>query len=128
MSVSRRGVAFFVMATVAFGSLSGLALAQNTHTVGEWYHGLGDGTDNDKYLHPFNHNTNGHAHSNFLSLARKRLDGSFANLFRQTCTCKHNHRNWDTNPYNECLFVSNHESQSNHPLNLHVHYHHNGLC
>lgn len=52
----RRAVPIAVAATAAgLGFGTGVAVATNTHTtIGGWYyHGLGDGSDNDAYVHPF---------------------------------------------------------------------------
>ena len=45
------------------GIFTAVALAGHTHTTGEWYHGLGDGDNNNSYVHPFVDNTAGHVHS-----------------------------------------------------------------
>lgn len=101
-----------------------VALASNSHTVGEWYHGLGDGSDNDNYLHPFNHNNNGHSHSNKLGLQHNTNCCGVLD-FSQTMTASHHHRDWDATGVGECRYTSIHESQSYHSLNYHKHKHHN---
>ncbi len=87
---------FFVV--VFLGSVfAPSALAGNTHTTVSHYHGLGDGTDNDYYVHPF---------IDGPSTERKVLDlmrGSTSMQFI-SCNCFHLHLNWDTAPYAECLY------------------------
>ena len=55
MAGRSRTVWVSIAAVAALAMFDGSALAHNTHTVNNWYHGLGDGKDNDDYLHPFNH-------------------------------------------------------------------------
>lgn len=108
-----------VMVAAAFLMLflAGVAVASNTHTVGEWYHGLGDGTDNDSYVHPFNHSNHGHAHSNWIEI-RHLYSGALAS---KSCVCSHLHYNWDTGISRECLYSSQHRAND---LNQHLHRHH----
>ncbi len=116
---------FFVLilicaAIVGVGVGTAYAAYVNTHTVGNWYHGLGDGTDNDSYVHPFMDNTANSAISNAFFLQRDNNS-----LYGNSCVCSHNHVNWDTSPYNECRYstvVSGNGSGSNF-LNGHEHFH-----
>ncbi|HEX2051113.1 MAG TPA: hypothetical protein VHJ34_10860 [Actinomycetota bacterium] len=118
-------------AAVAFftGAVVGVAMAANTHVIGHIGHGLGDGKDADNYLHPFtdvsdNHSVQElHAHLDF---------GGIGNMqWSDTCNCQHVHRNWDATGFPDRCFFSGHSSNpdgsGDHALNLHHHYHHDGL-
>lgn len=104
---------------LAASVFAGIALANNVHTVGEWYHGLGDGANNNYYVHPFNENTLGHAHCNTLELysGAGKVYGTLA------CNTTHHHTDWDTGLALECGYFSRHEAAV-HVLNLHTHRHH----
>jgi|GEM_PF-4795342 len=112
-----------VLVGILFAALlfAGVGLAINVHTVGEWYHGLGDGSNNNDYVHPFNDNTNNHTHCSTVEIFRysTRLYGIVS------CT-SHVHFNWDTSPYVESVYKSRHEATGTHPLNRHMHCHHSG--
>jgi hypothetical protein len=47
--------------------------------------------------------------------------------WENTCTCSHNHVNWDTNPVRECKYFSFNQAYGTggNYLNFHYHYHHN---
>ena len=98
---------------------AGVALANNVHTVGEWYHGLGDGSNSNNYVHPFNENTAGHVHCNTIEL----FSSGTKKLGTLSCSTTHHHADWDTSPNNECSYWSRHEATGTHPLNLHSHVH-----
>jgi len=109
-------------AVFTFAVLATSAWAGHVHTVGEWYHGLGDGANNNAYVHPFNDNTANHDHCNEVRLYRSGAGERWR--FRQCW--RHTHAYWDTSPYAECRYFSSHESTSvQHPLNLNYHFHHN---
>jgi hypothetical protein len=121
-----------VLATVV---VPGIALASNTHHAAEWWNGLGDGTDNDHYVHPFNDSDPyQHAHDpNTVSLWRGNVDERRA---KNSCSCQHSHISWDTGgSTGDCAFYSKHyvgatssSHNENTKLNGHAHYHHNGPC
>lgn len=101
------------------------AVAGNTHTVGPWYHGLGDAKNDDAHVHPFNHNEPGRASHNTLSLVYYRSSNNAVREFSQTCKCDHNHRDWDTSTRRECKYASVHEATGADALNSSFHFHHN---
>jgi hypothetical protein len=108
---------------VGVALFAGVALANNTHTVGAWYHGLGDGKDNDYYVHPFNDQVNGVKRNSVVGLVHKIGNTHYVDHRKQVYS-SHNHFNWETS-YRECRYYSFHESNSNNFMNFHKHYHHN---
>lgn len=102
------------------------ALAYNTHNVDHWYHGLGDGKNNDDYIHVFNDLTDSHKRKSRI-IIKHYTDYSLVTDFRKTCDwANHCHRSWDTSPRPECRYETRHYSpSSDHPLNAHDHRHHN---
>lgn len=118
-------IAVVVICVVAFalGVGAGVAVAAHTHTIGHIYHGLGDGGNNNYYVHPFSDVTDNHAVNNlYYQLWR---EGTY--MSSGICDCGHVHTNWDTSPYAECRYRSNHsaDGSGNHFLNFHRHNHHN---
>jgi hypothetical protein len=121
-------------ASVALAGLIGIvavsaALAANTHTVNEWYHGIGDGNNANYYIHPFNDSTYSHQHTGNEVIAWNDTTG--ARYGPQSCYCYHSHIDIDTNPWEECRFSSSHSVEGtsgshslNTGLNYHKHYHH----
>lgn len=102
------------VATIFVVSVTGLiaatALANNTHTVGPSYHGLGSAQDDNYIVHPFINNTSCGECSLILNLYRAPEVVSYG---RGTCTgCGHLHvpgyynGNVDTSPYRECRFYA----------------------
>lgn len=122
--MARRSRATVVAMAVAisFGTLGGAALAHNTHTVNNWYHGLGDGKDNDDYLHPFNHHNHGHNALTRIYFYRS----STLVRFVECQSCSHLHvAGYDTSPTRECVYESAHEVyRSTDTLNFNFHRHH----
>ena len=91
--------------------------ANNTHPISGVYHGCGEcSTTNDFYIHAF---------TDYPNTSFKRaaiwLDGTLQ--YSATCNCSHAHRSWDTNPFAECHYTTNHYSASP-ALNSHYHYAH----
>lgn len=117
---------FLVGGISLFFLLGGIALANNTHTVEEWYHGLGDGKDSDFYVHPFNHSNSGHYHSSDVVVFRRQGSQTILVDAKSCGQKRHCHvKGLDTSPISECRFYSSHQSNSNHPLTNNRHYHHN---
>lgn len=111
-----------VSLVLAFSLTSvGVANALHFHTIfDEWEHGLGEGGNNNYYVHPTNTNIKDHVHRNYVAIYK------VSNLLAdKTCECKHNHYNWDTTPNLECKYNSRHEAWGNHGFNRHRHNHHN---
>jgi len=109
---------------------AGTAYGLNTHTTGHINHGLGDGTNNNYYVHPYSVVTDGHNVTNLKYTLRHSTGGGGSVQDRaQTCTCVHVHTNWDTTPNPECLYYSGHSAggTGSHFLNFHYHYH-DGFC
>jgi hypothetical protein len=107
-----------LLATIVVGLFAGIAYGFHVHTVGEWDHGLGDGANNNYYVHPYNDNLNGHTHSNTVWV------GKDANvLATDGCSCSHSHISWDTSPYSETQYWSYNVSDGTHALNGHYHAH-----
>lgn len=100
--------------------VTGLAIAANVHTVNNWEHGLGDGANNNSYVHPYNNMNLGRSDCSSL-----RLNGGsgLGWLWGQISCSSHNHVSWDTNPYSEGTFYSEHQMSGAYPVNLHIHYH-----
>jgi hypothetical protein len=117
-----RGVTVLVLTALLVLAVGGIAWAGHIHTVGEWYHGIGDGADSDQHVHPFNDNTNDHLHSNHVSLYR---DTAGVLVWERDCVCTHNHTEYDTAPYAECRYKTYHRSSGSHSLNGNTHLHHN---
>ncbi len=101
-------------------------MAKNTHTVGEWWHGLGDGANNNDYVYPFNNNDKGHKHENTVRLGYVKDGDNVLTIVktRKRSSAK-NGFTWDTAPVNECRFASIHWSVGKHALNKNGHPHHN---
>lgn len=126
----RRVVSMLVIAAgVPLFGLIGMMAAggAHIHTVGQYAHGVGDATDSDRYIHPYNHNIEGKAHGNAVGVHEWRADGTEASDDANSCDCRHNHIYWDTNPSVECRFGSFNAAFGNGSasLNGHNHQHHN---
>lgn len=107
------------IAAVTVVAAAGTAIAGNTHTVNSVYHGLGDGANSNFYVHPFTD----------TSASTRKLTYLGSDPCYYTCTyvsgsATHQHISWDTNPYSECRYYSDHSSDSPYYLNRHRHYHH----
>lgn len=135
----RRNITSVITGVIFLASLTaGVAWATDqTHTINEWYHGLGDGGNDNYYVHPFNESTASHAHpTNYVRLWKECDSGVWCSpggvAQINSCDCQHSHLSYDTNPYRECKFWSTHSVGSrssghsgNAPLNQHYHPHHN---
>jgi hypothetical protein len=104
----------------------GVAVANHTHTIGHIYHGLGDGSNNNYYVHPFSDVTDNHAVNNLFYGLGKCVSGTCTFLVQGSCDCGHVHRNWDTGTLKECHYYSSNAASGTgvHFLNIHVHHHH----
>lgn len=127
--VARRVAPVGVIILTALGLFlaSSSAVASHNHTVGEWAHGLGDATDNDSYVHPYNHDVAGKAHHNEVDLTHLESGANIADDYNE-CNCRHNHIYWDTTGHRECKYSSNNwatAASSAASMNPHIHHHHN---
>jgi hypothetical protein len=123
------------LAGVAIGVLitAGVSwAAHNTHTVGNWSHGLGDGADNDDYVHAYNHQVNEQPKDGLkISVAYSWTDQYSEIVDRKRCSdCYHLHKSVDTASLRrpdgqigvrECKFFSGHTMPS---IDWHFHFHH----
>lgn len=101
-----------------------MALANNTHTTGEWYHGLGDGGNDNYYVHPFNESVLGHVHSNKIGYGVTIIgDNPKAS---KILSVVHNHYDVGTGDLPECAFYSDHLASVG--RSEHKHRHHSGVC
>lgn len=98
------------------GIFTAVALAGHTHTTGEWYHGLGDGDNNNSYVHPFVDNTAGHVHSPGVNYY---LSGVYVST--DSCTCTHAHLTSYPNPESVASVWT--WATGTHPLGGHEHFH-----
>lgn len=97
------------------------AVALNTHTVPpHWYMGLGDGKNDNFYVHPFVDDQAGQSHYLYVDIHR---GATF--LAGKDCVCQHIHYFWDTSPYKECRYWTHVDSGGDHGFNTHSHDHHN---
>jgi hypothetical protein len=95
------------------------ALAGHTHTVNGVYHGLGDGNNDNYYVHAFVDYPNG------AYKGAGVVDSTTGNLIDiNECYCSHAHTFTDLSPYRECYFDALVASQSP-SLGWHYHWHHN---
>lgn len=98
------------------------ALAANSHTVNGVYHGLGDGTNSNYYVHPFTEKAN----SAWKGTALKNASGTV--IAQDYGYVSHVHISWDTSPTPECKYKSHHYAQNTAgtawELNPHDHNHH----
>lgn len=123
-----RGSRVILLVALLLGIGTGVAWANNTHTVGHIYHGVGDGTNDNYYIHNFDDVTDGHTIRQMnVDVWHAGIRDSHANCF----TCQHLHISWDTSPRRECKYygqfatLGRDSQDSNHNLNPHFHYHHN---
>jgi hypothetical protein len=134
--VSRGQIRFAVAIFLAAVVIPGIALATNTHHAAEWWNGLGDGTDYDSYLHPFNDSDPyQHAHDPNTVALWRGWPGVDWRKAKNSCSCQHSHISWDVAPTLDCKFYSKHyagATASSHDENTkligHNHYHHDGAC
>ena len=92
------------------------ALAGHAHRVSGYYHGLGDGANNNNYVHPF---IDGHRDYKIINVYKRRDGRDF--LRSNRCRdCGHVHLNQDTNATAECFFYM----WSSQPYG-NYHFHHN---
>lgn len=129
------GIALTLVLASVIGVGVGVAHANNSHQIGNWSHGLGDGTDNDSYLHPFMHNTQGHSVYTRLILARNvwlSHEGICAEQIKYDLTVKHyhHHTNWDTGTDRESRYSASMKASGygDNFLNFHTHRHHYFQC
>lgn len=108
----------------------GVAWANNVHRVYPWLHGVGDGADNDHYVHSFNHNVN-ERRKDGLRVSVNYAQGDYyaINVANKRCSdCYHLHKSVDTDAINqpygvrECKFYSYHRMPN---IDWHAHSHHN---
>jgi hypothetical protein len=80
--------------------LAPVAAARHTHRVSGYTHGLGDGANDNAYVHPFisKHDDK----LKIINVYRSRTGNDY--LRRNYCYCGHVHLNQDTAPYRECLY------------------------
>lgn len=122
MRLTTRMMVMASVVVVGVALFAGVALANHTHTTGNWWHGLGDGGDADYYVHPFNDARNNGAYVNWIGY-HAYVRGGSGKIKR--CRCEHNHYNVNTG-YRECVYGSTHEWYL-HNVNQwyrHNHYHH----
>lgn len=90
------------------------ATAGHVHTVDNVYHGCGEcNYPQDFYIHPFTERNDTLWKSVYLNYRGGNISSS-------SCYCSHTHITWDTNPYAECRYDSQHGGV----INLHTHYAH----
>lgn len=124
MKLTTRLTVVISVIIVGVALFAGTALANNTHTTGNWWHGLGDGKDGDYYIHPFNDARNNGNYTTYVGWTGYHRGGD--SKTRRCYRCEHNHLSKNTS-YHECSYYSYHEWY-NHNVNqwyAHDHYHHN---
>lgn len=104
-----------VVGVLAF---TGGASAGNTHTVSGVYHGLGDGANNDYYVHNFTE----YGNTNWKGTALKDFNGTV--IAQDYGNLTHVHNSWDTSPNSECGYSSHNYAYNGPVLNPHDHLHH----
>lgn len=115
-----RKLAVLAASFLASFALVSVAYAGHVHTVNNWEHGLGDGANNNSYVYPYNNMNLGRSDCSSLRLN----GGSGLGWVWGAISCApHLHVSWDTNPFWEGTFYSEHEMSGPYPVNLHLHYH-----
>jgi hypothetical protein len=117
----RRKIITVLTVVLSAGVLAAVAWAANTHTVGDWYHGMGDGANDNYFVHPFAESS-----SSAFKDAYVELNNSGTVWQSKTCPAddfQHCHFDRDTSPVRECTFHVHIRGGSN--LALHRHDHHN---
>lgn len=109
-----RGVVAGVVAALTFATA---ALATNTHTVLGVYHGLGDGANNNYYVHNFV--DDGTTTYKYTSVSSHYDDNFYGNDYGYV---PHVHNSVDPTPYNECNFYANTYAEGK--IDGHNHNHH----
>ena len=118
---SRTRMALAAATIAVAAALTAVAWAVNSHTVGEWYHGMGDGQNDNYYVHPFAESSHSHAHTAYVE-----LNNSGTVWQSKSCDAvgfQHCHFDRDTSPVRECTFHVHIRGGSD--LALHRHNHHN---
>ncbi len=109
---------------------AGVALARNTDTHNEWWNGLGDGHDNDNYVHPFNDNRNNHNHNSYVGLWHRSCStGNYTFKNSKEVVSQHNHFNWYPDRVNDRGLYTINEAQpggadGHAKMSAHFHLHH----
>lgn len=120
MRLRRKTLPVLVVILTA-GVFAAVAWAVNTHTVADWYHGMGDGANNNYFVHPFAESSSSTAKDAYVE-----LNNSGTIWQSKTCAAasfQHCHFDRDTSPVAECTFHVHIRGGSN--LALHRHNHHN---
>ena len=118
VTVRRIALQWTVAALVGVASFSAAASAGNTHTISGVYHGLGDGANNDYYLHNFTE----YGNTNWKGTALKDFNGTV--IAQDYGNLVHVHNSWDTSPNSECGYRSHNYAFDGPVLNPHDHLHH----
>lgn len=121
MGIRRKLVLTLIVGISLAATFVGVALAGHTHITNEYYHGVGDGDNNNNYVHPFTDNTAGHFHApGVLYYYGGALQSS------DSCSsCTHVHVTAYPNPerYADSWNWANSSQGGTHSLTGHLHNH-----
>lgn len=123
MRPTTRLIAMVSVIVINAALFAGTVLASNTRTHSGWWHGLGDGQDNDNYLHPFNDNSNNQQRYNSLALFRDADNNGSAAFIanRLDRYTEHTHIDYSPGSIKDCAHFSNHEGAGM-SVNRHTHH------